>query len=129
MRRLLILALVLASAAAAYAVTFQAEVLVQTTPTKMNRLAGISTAQSFGYEVQNLGPNDIYCAIGYANPQDAGPTVYDDGGLVDQVGMARDVSASGGTWAGRVPGQAHLFCVAKTANQVSGAATILTEVP
>lgn len=83
------------------------EVLVLTTATAMPQLANRR-----GIELQNLGPNPIYCAL-----TDATRAV---------VNKARRVDA-GGSWALDVPGTTPIYCIAATAAQATGAATIATE--
>jgi hypothetical protein len=83
------------------------EVLVGTTATAMPQLPNRR-----GVELQNLGPNPIYCAL-----TDATKAV---------VGRARRVDA-GGSWALDIPSTTPIYCIAATAAQVTGAATIATE--
>ena len=63
-------------------------------------------------EVQNLGPNDIFCALN----------------TTAVVNKSRKVAASGGVWSIDITSQIGVNCIAATANQATGAATIVTEV-
>jgi len=81
------------------------EVLVQTSSTALpvrplRRLLAI----------QNLGPNDIFCA---------------DTSAAAVVNKAWKVAANGGTLT--ITAGDKLWCIASTANQVTGAATIVLE--
>lgn len=91
----------------------------QGTPAPMQEvlvLASGSTAMpvrdpsSIGFEIQNLGPNPIYCQV-------AGTAV---------VNKSRKVSA-GNAWSASVKYPRQVNCIAGTADQVTGAATIFTE--
>jgi nitrogen fixation-related uncharacterized protein len=64
-------------------------------------------------EVQNLGPNAIFCTLGGDTPV---------------VSKSRQLAASGGTWAFDVSEAIVVKCIAGTADQVTGAATIVSEV-
>lgn len=68
-------------------------------------------------ELQNLGPNDEFCCIGTASAA-----------CTPVVNKSRRVAASGGTWSLDVGDKAIVKCIAATADQVTGAATIVTEV-
>lgn len=68
-------------------------------------------------EIQNLGPNAIYCAVG---PASAPPTAV--------LLKSRQIAASGGVWAVDAGPNIIVRCLAATADQVTGAATIVTEV-
>lgn len=68
-------------------------------------------------EIQNLGPNAIYCAIG---PASTPPTAV--------LLKSRQIAASGGVWAIDLNDKIIVRCLVATANQVTGAATIVTEV-
>ena len=68
-------------------------------------------------ELQNLGPNPIYCSFN-ANAGSA------DGGAVVAT-KARRID-SGGSWGFNFYGQ-YVWCIAGTADQVTGAATVSTE--
>lgn len=64
-------------------------------------------------EIQNNGPNPIYCTV--------------DGSLPVALSNGRWIAASGGIWSiDAGPGIA-VKCIAGTAAQVSGAATMVTE--
>jgi hypothetical protein len=93
---------VVAKAALAYS---PPEFLVLTTPTLVPR-----TVASTGTELQNLGPNPIYCARKSADAI---------------VGKAHKVSTGESWWAG-VLWTEPLYCVT-TVNQVTGGGTIDTE--
>lgn len=68
-------------------------------------------------EIQNLGPNAIFCCIGtVASP--CTPT----------VNKSRQVAASGGSWTVDASSNLIVKCKAATADQATGAATIVTEV-
>lgn len=108
-----------ASAIAGHTITH--EVLVLTTVTKVPR-----TSYWSGFELYNHGPNSIFCALG-AN-EDGGAPIYPDGGLSLAVDMARPILAES-SWSASEPLGEQIWCIAKTASQVSGAATILTESP
>lgn len=64
-------------------------------------------------EIQNLGPNDIYCTVDGSAPV---------------VNKSRKVAANGGSFALAVGGQIPVKCIADAAAQVTGAATIATEI-
>jgi hypothetical protein len=66
-----------------------------------------------GFELQNLGPNDIFCELGGATPV---------------VNKSRKVPASGGTWGIGAGKNQIIKCIAATADQATTAATIYTEV-
>jgi hypothetical protein len=100
---LFLITLLLAFQAHAIATT---EVLVLTTATAMPA----ASLRRF-IEIQNLGPNDIFCAGSSA-------------GAV--VNKARRISANGGTW--NYTAGDRVWCVAASANQVTGAATIVSEI-
>jgi hypothetical protein len=68
-------------------------------------------------EIQNQGPNSIFCSINYFGGGDGGIT----------VGKAREI-ASGGAWALDIGPTVKVWCRAETADQVTGAATIVTEI-
>lgn len=86
------------------------EVLVLTTVTEI--APTIDTRKAV--ELQNLGPNSIFCAIGKsANAV---------------LNKAREIP-SGGSWALALAGNIKLYCRAATADQATGAATIVTELP
>lgn len=85
-----------------------AEVLVLTTATRVDNAA---TTYRRGCEVQNQGPNSIWCNVGTS-------TVV--------ATKARQV-LPGEAWAINLRAGVPLYCLASTANQVTGAATIVTE--
>lgn len=84
------------------------EVLVLTTATRLPQLCGRRAV-----EIQNLGPNPIYCSLGYSS--------------MARVGKARKVGV-GESWVVDAGDTLPIYCVASTASQVSGAATIVSEV-
>lgn len=118
--KILVFASVLCVAAAAFAANWSAEVLVLTTATSIPRVSS-----GCGFELQNNGPNPIYCVVGGDGV--GGPPVYPDAGLVLSVGSGRQIVASGGAWSADIPGVVPVWCMASTAAQVHGAATIYTE--
>lgn len=100
--RLPLLLLVLASPALATEVLVLNTAAVQVDAAKArNRTA---------WEIQNLGPNAIYCETKGATPV---------------LTKSRKL-ASGEAWSGP-PGAGDIYCRAATADQVTGAATIYTE--
>lgn len=68
-------------------------------------------------EVQNLGPNPIYCAVVAASTDSA-----------DAVLTKSRRVANGEAWALDLPPGRFLYARAATADQVTGAATIVTEI-
>lgn len=86
------------------------ETLVLTTATELPRNSG--RGGRVAIEIQNLGPNDIFCAFTSATAV---------------VNKARKVTASGGTWALDAKANQRIFCIAATASQVTGAATVTSE--
>lgn len=102
---LFLLTLLLALQAHALTTT---EVLVQTTATALPVTTG--PLRRF-IEIQNLGPYDIFCAGSSARAV---------------VNKARRISAGGGTWWFTAGDK--VWCVAATANQATGAATIVSEI-
>lgn len=68
-----------------------------------------------GFELLNRGPNSIFCSVG----SDSTAAV---------VNKAREIP-SGGSWSGPVRGDTPMYCIAATADQLTGAATILTDAP
>lgn len=107
--KLVVLSLLLLSAAAlAQSVQSTTEVLVGTTATALPQLG-----QRRGVEIQNLGPNPIFCALGSS--------------AAAVVNKARKVDA-GAAWALNAPSTQTIWCVASTAAQVTGAATVVTEI-
>lgn len=87
---------------------FATEVLVLTTSTRVD---GASTSYRRGVEIQNQGPNTIWCNVGTS-------TVV--------ANKARQV-LPGEAWAVNVRAGVPIYCLASTAAQVTGAATIVTE--
>lgn len=69
-------------------------------------------------ELQNLGPNAIYCTVGPYNGSTATPLATG--------ALGRKIDA-GATWSLMASGSVVLKCIAATAAQVSGAATQVTE--
>lgn len=80
--------------------------------------AGGSTLTGFrnrkAVELQNLGPNAIYCTVDGQAPLATGA-------------LGRRIDASGGTWTLDAGSGITIKCIAATAAQVSGAATQVTE--
>lgn len=110
MKRVLTLLAVLCLSSAAFAGTFTNEVLVlNSAATRVD--TGLTGRR--GIEIQNIGPNAIYCAVGAS--ADAVLT------------KARRLNA-GETWALDIPVPNTVYCKAATADQVTGAATIVTEI-
>lgn len=66
-----------------------------------------------GIEIQNNGPNAIWCAIGTS--------------AAAVVNKCRQIAASGGTWSLAASNRTRIFCRAATADQVTGAATDVSE--
>src|SRR5574341_1748655 len=88
------------------------EVLVDnTTVTLMPTTARTSRK---AIELQNLGPNPIYCTVGGETPLTTGA-------------LGRRIDASGGTWSLDVGPGVVIKCLAGTADQVTTAATQVTE--
>jgi hypothetical protein len=115
MKRLLPFLLVLALSAQALAGTFTNEVLV------LNSAATLVTTSLLsrrGIEIQNLGPNSIFCGVVAATA---------DAAAVVVVNKARKLAA-GEAWGLSLPEGRKVFCIAATADQVTTAATIVTEV-
>ena len=69
-------------------------------------------------ELQNLGPNAIYCTVGPYNGTTATPLATG--------ALGRKIDA-GATWSLQASGSVTLRCIAATAAQVTGAATQVTE--
>lgn len=103
MKYLLLCLLLLALPSSAWAAT--AEVLVETTPTALPALRFRRLLF-----IQNLGPHDIFCA---------------DTSAAAVVNKAVRVAANGGTLS--LSAANAFWCVAATADQVTGAATIVLE--
>lgn len=65
-----------------------------------------------GIEIQNLGPNAIFCQLRTTT------------GLVANKGRR---IVNGEAWGLTAPSSLRVYCIAATADQVTGAATIITE--
>lgn len=76
------------------------------------KVTGLLTGPRRGSFIQNNGPNDIFCGLR------VGDAVID---------KSFKIAASGGTWTFDSP--LDVWCRAKTADQVTGAATTVIEVP
>lgn len=87
------------------------EILVLTTPTLMTSKATATSYRS-GLGVKNLGPNPIYCS------RTTTPV----------VGKSWRVDANGGVLTIKASDVFVLYCIAESAPQVSGAATVLLEI-
>jgi hypothetical protein len=88
--------------------TLTQEVLVLTTVTTIPSLSGRKAV-----ELQNLGPNSIFCALTSSSAA--------------VLNKARRISA-GDSWALDVGDTIPIYCIAATAAQVTGAATVVTQV-
>jgi hypothetical protein len=97
------------SALAQSTTTQQNEVLVLTTSTRVD----VGIEQRKGIEVQNLGPGAIFCKVSNSTPTAV-------------LNKARRL-ATNESWAIDLPPGYRISCIA-SANQVTGAATIVTEV-
>lgn len=116
--------------AAHYSLTSETAVSF-TAPTKINRHAGFTHVA-----LQNNGPNPEDCTYG-TDPGDGGSPLYVDGGLVlgaagvVAVGHAWSIASSGGNWplpnGGYMDPNMNIWCLAKTATQLTGADTVLME--
>jgi hypothetical protein len=87
------------------------EVLVLTTPTQLT----VQLQSRTDVSIQNLGPNPIYCAGTSAE------AVVNKAHRLDALGGANNL------WEFAARRQVTIWCVAATANQVTGAATIFSE--
>lgn len=105
----LLACLALVLPAQAYSVVLTTEVLVLNSAA----VAMPQTAGRRAIEIQNNGPNPIYCALG---------------GAAAVVGKGRMIRALGDSWVVPVPAEVPIKCIAGTADQVTTAATIATEV-
>lgn len=76
-------------------------VLIGTTPTRLPQLCGRSAL-----ELQNNGPNPIWCAVSYVPSHAA-------------VGTSRIIAAKGGSWSLPAKDTQPIFCVAEGAAQVA----------
>ena len=110
MRRIFVLFSILPTLALAQART--QEILVTTTAAAMPQLFGRRAML-----IENRGPNAIWCAFGSAASA-----------VVNKAHRIGPVSEQPNN---RFPynGTEVLYCVAETANQVTGAATVVSEVP
>jgi hypothetical protein len=106
MKKTFALLLALAAAAVWAQTTLSKEVLVLTTATAIPRTQGTKA-----FEVQNLGPNPIYCAFGAA---------------ANAVVLKSRKIAAGENWSIEVGSTVKMWCIT-TVNQVTGAATVVTE--
>lgn len=91
------------------------EVLVLTSATELTRT--IAGGKRVAMEIQNLGPNAIFCAFTSATA------------VVNKARMiaAKPASGAADSWALDVIPETRVFCVAATANQVTTAATVVSE--
>lgn len=104
--------LVAAFSLPALAGTYQNEVLVlASAATRVD--PGTMRARK-GLEIQNLGPNPIYCAPGVS---------------ADAVSTKARKISTGESWGISLFYGIAVYCIAASADQVTGAATIVTEVP
>lgn len=103
--RLFLLAVILPLAAHA---SDTVEVLVLTTATAMPQ----TSLTRRGLMIENRGPNAIWCAFGSSSRA--------------VVNKSHKVSASGDRFTFNGPDK--VWCIAETANQVTGAATVVSEV-
>lgn len=86
------------------------EVLVDNTTVTAVPASDLAGRRSI--EIQNLGPNAIYCSLGGEDPV---------------LTKSRKIDAAGGTWALDISDAVDVECLAATADQVTGAATIVCE--
>jgi hypothetical protein len=91
-------------------ISLATEVLVLTTAGG-TRVDSATSTYRRGCEVQNLGPNAIYCAVGSEAPVST---------------KSRQV-VSGEAWAINVRAGVPIKCIVASTNQATGAATIVTE--
>jgi hypothetical protein len=93
------------------------EVLVLTTATRIDTAttqgSALALGQRKGFELVNVGPNALRCAVGSAT------------GLSSTVGRPVQPGEVWGPFP--LPKGIPVYCLALTANQVTGAATIVTE--
>lgn len=101
-----LLALLTLAGVAIAQTTLTKEVLVLTTATAIPRTAGTNSV-----EIQNLGPNAIYCAFGASASA--------------VVSKARKIDA-GSSWSVDVGHTVGIWCIT-TVNQVTTAATVVSE--
>lgn len=89
-------------------------VVLNSAATALPSSSGTKTSGTIGrtgLEIQNLGPNAIYCAFSAATAV---------------VGSARKIAA-GESWALDASSRVGIWCIAATADQAAGAATIVSE--
>lgn len=89
------------------------EVLILTTSTLVPAAARKNRR---AIELQNNGPNPIYCVTGKPS----------DGALTAVVGKSRKIAANGGEWAFSATYDFTVYCIT-SANQATGAALAVTE--
>lgn len=91
------------------------EVLVLTTATELTRT--VTGGRRVAMEIQNLGPNAIFCAFSSA------------AAVVNKARMlaAKPASGAADSWAIDAWPDVRVWCIAATANQVTGAATVVSE--
>lgn len=108
MRRIALLALLIPLQALAQEAPRQTEVLVlNSAATELTRSEGRGAV-----EIQNLGPNAIFCA-------------FTSAGAV--VNKARQILPDA-SWSLDLKSPVKVYCIAATADQVTGNATIVTEI-
>ncbi len=112
----LIAVLVLSVATIADANSTTSEVLVLTTATEITRTRAPS-GRRVAIEIQNLGPNAIFCAF------TSGTAVVNKARMI----AAKPASGPADSWAIDAGAPVRIFCIAATANQVTGAATAVSE--
>lgn len=103
------------TSAFAQGVPVTTEKLVLTTATKMPR--NTTTGLRVAIEIQNLGPNPIYCAFSSAT------AVV----LKARAIEAKVAATPADSWAVDVTPDMDIWCIAATANQVTTAATVVSE--
>lgn len=121
MKRLVWLAVMLLSSPIALADTGRTTevVVLASRPTHITR-----RPEAHGFELKNQGPNSIFCSLG-GTP--TAPPIYSaDGGTTVIDGKTREVESKS-SWAGDVPGSVQIWCIAHSADQATGAATIITD--
>lgn len=110
MRKLLVLTLLaFATAAVADDVMTAEKLVLASAATKVD----INNATRKGIELYNHGPNPIWCAQVTSS--------------LAVVNKSRKIAAEG-TWSLMLNPGVHIYCKAETADQVTGAATIVNEV-
>ncbi len=113
MKRIFALVLVLSSVVATAAPT-TSEVLVLTTATE---ITNTQTGRRVAVEIQNLGPNAIFCAFSSAT------AVVNKSRII----AAYSAGSPADSWAIDAEAYVRIWCKAATASQVTGAATIVSE--